>query len=121
MKAIARIVIWKTFITVFFLLLALRVVDGPVGHLEPIGSGIGAPLFILFSGIVVLSGKMKRLHVHLAWASVCISAFLPTYRLYRYYRMNDEIRRDADVREAVEFERKLEMKKEPLSERSDSP
>ncbi|MBK8477677.1 MAG: hypothetical protein IPL39_15660 [Opitutaceae bacterium] len=92
MSAQIRNIVWKVFTAVFFLILAAEVSTAPVGHLdEPHGSKSAAPLLILLCGIIVLVGKWKKLHVHLAWSCFCLTVFLGTYRHYCYHKMNDEM------------------------------
>jgi hypothetical protein len=81
----------KTPSAVVFLVAALASSEGPVGHLEPYGSAIYAPLIIVLCGALAVWGRLPKLSVHLAWASVGLASVLFTYRMYCYQRMNSEI------------------------------
>jgi hypothetical protein len=72
-----------------------------------------APLFILLCGVIVLSGKWQKAHVHLAWGCFSLTVFLTTYRLYCYHKMNDELQRDQMIRETEALQASKRAEKKP--------
>jgi hypothetical protein len=106
MNTRVKTVLMKFCISAFFLALLVKVSEAPVGHAVPPESWVGAPLFITACAFVVLSGKWKRMHVHLVWGCFCLTVFLSIFRLYHYHKTNDELGRDSDrVRSRLNVEK----------------
>jgi hypothetical protein len=95
-----RTILLKVCATAFFMVLLDKASEAPAGHFEPEGSKFVAPLLVLICGVIVVSGKWKRAHVHLVWGCFCLTVFLSTYRLYRYHKTNDDMQREQLIRDA---------------------